>query len=421
MIAALFLIGFYSLAVLLAAFFAGYETGFVSCNPIRVRHLAEREGQPNARRLLVYLDHPDQLLTVVLLGTNLALMMGTITITRYFGNGYWATLVATPTFLIFAEILPKSIFRIHPTRLSLRLLPGIRFFEALLAPVALPVNWFSRHVLRALQPAGRDDFRFLMRSLEDMRVLVDESADKGTIEPEEQEMIHSVMDLQTRLAKEVMVPRVDIQALPESATRSELVSLLKACGHTRIPVYRDTIDSIIGVVNAFDVLCDTHPERNEIRRFIQDILHVPDTMRLDDVLRVMRDSKQRTAIVTDEYGGTDGLITIEDILEEIFGEIHDEYDKAEPSVRKVGPQDYVVKARTPLEDAAEAMGFPIADDEVETVGGWLTHAAGRIPQKGEVITAGRFRVTVLDGTPRAVTTVRIEVLPEHPSHDAQIP
>ena len=397
-------------SVILNAFFAGYETGFVSCNPIRVRHLAEQENDKNAKRLLRYLDAPERMLTVVLIGTNIALVMGTVAFTRQVGS-LWAVLIATPVFLVFGEILPKSMFRLHPTRMARWFVPIIRLFEVILTPVTMPAHWISQHLLR-LVARGNAAVPVLMRSPEDMRVLVDESADRGAIEPEEKDMIHSVMDLQTQYAKEVMVPRIDIQALPQRASRAELIALFERSGRTRILIYRDSIDEVIGVVNAFDVLRDTQPEDPDIHRFVKDILHVPDTMRLDDVLEIMRDAKQSMAVVTDEYGGTDGLITLEDILEEIFGEIRDEYDKEDPPIRTVGPNEYVIEARTPLEDVSDAIGSEISDEEVETLGGWVMRAAGRIPARGEVIVQGPFRVTILAGSPNGISSVRLELLPK---------
>lgn len=415
MTSGLLFLGLFLLGLILTGFFAGYETGFVSCNPIRVRHRAEKENDPNAMRLLAYLNEPDRLLTTVLLGTNLSMVMGTMAITEFLGSSWLSMAIATPVILVFAEVMPKSIFRAHPTRLALWLLPVIRRFDVLLSPVAAPITWVSRRLLGTPHGQKPDTIRILMRSPEDMRVLVDESAFRGTLEEEEKEMIHSVMDLQTRLAKEVMVPRIDIEALPHTATRKELVALLKESGFTRIPVYRDSIDEIVGVINGFDVLRDPAPENPDITRFVKTVLHVHDTMTLDEVLKELRDKRQAVAIVTDEYGGTYGLITIEDILEEIFGEIHDEHDHEEPPIRQVGPNDFLVNARTPLEDASEALGVTIADEEVETVGGWVMHITGRVPQKGEVIVHDRFRITILDGRPNCVSSIRLEVRPEPPA------
>jgi CBS domain containing-hemolysin-like protein len=398
------------LGVALNAFFAGYETGFVASNPIRVRHRAEKENDAAAKTLLNYMESPDRMITLVLIGTNLALVMGTIAITRQIGP-QWATIVCTPLFLIFGEVVPKSMFRTHPTRLALSFLPVIRFFDVVLAPLVLPVTWLSSGFLRLVGDEQRD-IRKIMTSLEDVRTLVDEGAYYGTIEPEEQEMIHSVMDLQSRHASEVMVPRIQIQALPESADRADLLAMLEETGRTRIPIFRGTLDEIIGVINAFDVLTDRTPENPDIRRFMKPIMHVPDSLRLDDLLKAMRDEKQQMAVVIDEYGGTDGLIAIEDILEEIFGDIQDEYDREEKPIRKVGPKAFVIDCRMSLEDAVDYMHADIQDEEVDTVGGWIMHSIGRIPAKGEVIEFGQYRVTVLNGGASFISSVRLEIRSE---------
>lgn len=403
-------------SVVVTGFFAGYETGFVSANLIRIRHLAEKERKSDALRLTAHYENPARLITMLLVGTNLSLVIGATALTRALGAPL-ATVIAAPCFLIFAEIVPKSIFRHFPTRLVLPLFPVVRFFEGVLAPITIPVAWVSQRFLNLLDKEGRD-MRMFITSPEDMRVLVDESHDQGTLDPEEHEMIHSVMDLQTRCAREIMVPRIHIQALQETATRRALTALFVESGRTRLPIYAESIDHIIGVVNAFDIIKDANPEREDIQRFIKPILHVPDSMKLDDALKAMRDAKQSMAIVADEHGGTDGLITVEDILEEIFGEIHDEYDVLTTQVKKVGPRAYVVDAQTELEEVAEAIDMGIEDSEVETVGGWVNHLAGHIPVKGEVITSGPFRITVLDGTASHVSTIRLElVVPEKTDHE----
>lgn len=410
------------LALVLQALFAGYETGFVSANPIRVRHLAEEEDSPKAKCLLRHLERPDQMLTTLLIGTNLMVVICTLVVSREVENlssGEYArfiddvvsSVIVAPLMLVFAEIVPKSIFRTHPTRLSLAFLPVIRFTYTLMAPVAAPVAWLTRGLLRAFGGEGQH-MSALMSSLEDVRVLVDEGVDHGTIKREEQEMIHSVIDLQTTTVKEIMVPRIAIQAVPDVATRDELETLFVDSGHTRLPVYHETVDKIVGVINAYSLLVDPEPQREDIERFIKEVLHVPDTMKVGDLFRLMKHTKQHLAVVTDEYGGTDGLLTIEDILEEIFGEIQDEYDHEERRIHKVGPNAYTVDARVPLEEVSQAIGAEIKDDEVETVGGWLMHVAGHIPVQGEVIEHERFRVTVLVGAPSCISRVRIDIVPE---------
>ena len=339
----------------------------------------------------------------------MSLVMGTIALTREVGP-LWSTIVATPLFLIFGEVLPKSAFRLHPTRLTLGLLPLVRFFDLLLAPIVIPVSWLSGRLV-AMVEGEKIAVESTMNTLEDMRVLVNESADRGTIEEDEKAMIHSVIDLQSRFAKEVMVPRINIVSLPETASRSELIATLIESGYTRLPVYRDSVDRIIGVVNAFDVLRTKAPSDN-LSDYMRDILHVPDTMKLDDLLERMREVGSTIAVVTDEHGGTDGIVTQEDILEEVFGEFHDEYDKAETSIREVSPGAFVVDAHMELAMAGERMGVLLEDDEVETVGGWVMRLVGCIPATGEVIQHETFTITVLEASANSVSRLRIEINPE---------
>lgn len=395
------------LGIALSAFFAGYQTGFAGVNRIRIRHMADEEKNRRAQRLNAYLKRPARMMALVLVGTNLALVAGTMALTIEAGP-LWSMAIATPLFLMFGEVAPKSIFRIHPTRLALQLLPVMRFFDVVLAPVVLPFTWFSGRLDR-LAEGLREGEAVIMSTAEDMRVLVDEGADRGAIMEEEKEMIHSVMDLQSRQVREIMVPRINIVALPETAGRAELIAKLVESGYTRLPIYRDSIDNVVGVINAFDVLRAKHHDDDSIADFVRDILHVPDSMKLDDLLEKMRETGQPIAVVTDEYGGTDGLITQEDVLEEIFGEFHDEYDKAETRIREISPGAYVIDAQLELAVAAEKMGTEISDTEVETVGGWVTHTVGRIPLIGEVINHPPFRITILEGKANRITRVRVDI------------
>ncbi len=400
--------------VVLQGLFAGYEIGFVSSNPIRVRYLADEENNPRARRLLQHLEQPDQMLTLLLFGNNVCLIIGAIALTRALGGGpaaeAAATVIATALFLVFSEVIPKSVFRIHPTQLSLALFPVIQFFYVLFTPVSKPVALFTRLLLRGVG-RDRDQISPFMATLEDVRVLVDESADHGAIEREEQRMIHSIMDLQETQAKEIMTPRIDIQALPATAGRDDLIALFESSGRTRIPIYGESIDHVMGVINVYDVMLDPETENQDIDRYLREVMHVPDTMCIDALMTALRKAQQHMAIITDEYGGTYGLVTLEDILEEIFGEIQDEHDSEEHPIHQVGPRAFVVDARMPLNEVSQAIGMEIEDVQVETIGGWLMHVAGRIPAQGEVIRHGRFRVTVLEGALNTIARVRIDIQP----------
>jgi putative hemolysin len=404
-------------SMLVQALFAGYETGFISTNSIRIRHIAESEDSSRARSLLRHRDEPGKMITTLLIGTSLAIVAGPIALINEFQefnippqyHEALATVIVTPLFLVFSEIVPKSIFRLHPNRLSLALLPVIKVFYVVLYPLTWPISTTTTLLLRAA--GGREkNISPLMSTLEDVRVLVDESAEHGAIQEEEQRMIHSVIDLGTKQAKEIMTPRINIDAVPDSATRDELIDLFEKSGRTRAPVYHESIDEIVGVVNAYDLLMDLNRESQDISRFIRPLIHVPDTMKVDDLLRHMKLKKQHMAIVTDEYGGTDGLITIEDVLEEIFGEIQDEHDREQSPIHQIGPRAYKVDARASLSEVSDKVGLPLLDDEVDTVGGWVMRIAGRIPSQGEVIEVEGFRVTILEGGTNHVSSIRLELL-----------
>jgi putative hemolysin len=411
MTTALIMIGLFVLGIVLNGLFAGYETGFISADRIRIRYLAEEEKEPKAIRLLGEMEKPEKMLTVVLIGTNVSLIFGVFALTNVVTNDFLATLIATPLFLIFAEIVPKSVFRRHPSSLSLALLPTIRFCGLVLSPIILPML-FALRAMRWLTGRKTESLAPVLSTEEDLRHLIDESAARGSIEPDEQEMIHSVMDLAEVHAKEIMVPRIDVQAVASETTREELVKMFQESGRTRIPVYEGSLDNVLGVVNVFDVLLDADADNPEITRFAKPVLHVPDTKPLDELLKELKQQTQHVAIVTDEYGGTDGLITLEDVLEEIFGEIRDEHDREEALVHQVGPNSYVVDARVSLEDLSTAIGVTIEDEEVETLGGWVMRQAGRIPLQGEKLKHGGFRVTVLEGRMNQLIKCRLDVLPE---------
>lgn len=408
-------IAVFVLSIVLQGLFAGYETGFMSSSVIRMRHLAEDRKLYRAARMLRYMHHPDRMTTMLLIGTTVTLVAGTLALTHLFegipGREAVVLLAATPVFMIFSEFIPKTIFRTHPNRLILTFLPVIELFYWLAAVAVYPIASLTRLALRVIGHS-HDYLSPFLSSLDDVRDLIDESADQGQIEPDEQRMIHSVIDLQHTRASEVMVPRIDIQALPESTTRKELLDLFNDSGRTRIPIYQDTIDTIVGVVNAYDVLVDESPGDASIQRFVRDVMHVPDSIEIDELFKEMKAAKQRMAIVVDEYGGTDGLITIEDILEEIFGEIQDESDREQRQIYQVAPRAYVVDARMALDDVSVFIGVELSDNDVDTIGGWVLHQAGRIPSQGEVVTAPGFRVTVLDGDSTRVTKIRLEIVKE---------
>ena len=423
MTAALALLGVFFIAIVFQALFAGYETGFVSTNTIRIRYLAEEEGNPRARGLLRYIERPEQMLAMLLIGTNIATMAGTMAITQEFNMllgvsaadpaqaasvARWSELLAmvvvTPLLLVFGEILPKSVFRAHPSRLTLALFPVINAFYWMLAPVARPVSWLTQTLFRRRDK--RSYLSPLMSTLEDVRVLVDESAQHGTIDAEEQRMIHAIIDLQNLQAKEIMVPRIDISALPDTTTRSELLATFEATGKTRIPIYHESIDQIIGTVTAHDILLDTHSGNGDIRPFVREIMHVPDTITLGDVFEEMKRKKQHIAIVIDEYGGTDGLITLEDILAEIVGELSPPSPGEPEEIHPQADGSYIIEGSTNLRELNRQLDWELPCDGPKTLNGLITEALESIPESSVCLQIGDYRLEILDAAGNRVSRAR---------------
>jgi CBS domain containing-hemolysin-like protein len=208
-----------------------------------------------------------------------------------------------------------------------------------------------------------------------------------------------------------MVPRINIDALPDTASRAELIDLFQRTGRTRVPIFHENIDTVVGVINVYDLLLEPANDAG-IESLLKEVMHVPDTVSAADLLQLLKKARYHMAIVTDEYGGTDGLITLEDALEEIFGEIQDEHDRAQDLIRQVGPRAYVVQAIMSLEDVSEFIGQKIEDEEVETVGGWVMRNVGRIPAQGEKLKFDGFRVTILEGQSNQINKIRLDVLPD---------
>jgi len=402
-------IGVAGLFVLLQGFFAGYETGVVSANRVRLDHLVEA-GSRTATVYSRLVRRRDRVLTLTLVGTNIALVCATVLTASQIGK-FWTTVFLTPVALIFGEIIAKSIFRRHATRLVLLFVYPMRTLYVALFPVVACATAFANRLLLSLTGKSWQETPALTR--EELRLVFLEGAESGAIEPAEREMIHSVMDLSTTLVKEIMVPRTRMVAVDGRATQRDLVSLFQQSGHSRMPVYDRRIDNIIGIVNVFDVIkggLDDHDDN--IGRFIRPAYYVPDTKRVGELLQELRANRIHMAIVVDEYGGTDGIVTLEDVVEEIFGEIQDEYDAEPASIQRIGENCFLVGAELDLEEANEVLGLELPDEDAETIGGFVLNAVGRIPASGETMEYGNARFTVMEADEHSISKIKVEIAQE---------
>jgi CBS domain containing-hemolysin-like protein len=397
--------GIACLLVMVQALFAGYETGVVSANPIRVNHLAQ-EGSVSARIYSRLVRRRDRLLILTLVGTNIAVVWATILVASRIGH-LRTTLILVPFSLVFGEIIAKSMFRHHATRLVLAFVYPLRVIYFVLFPVVACATALSNRLLMLLTGKSWQDSQALTR--EELRLVFTEGLESGAIEPEEQEMIHSVIELGTTMVKEIMVPRTRMVAVSSDATQSELVELFRKSGYSRMPVFKEHIDSIVGIVNVFDIIKEGLDAQvdGSIEQFMRPAYYVPDTKRVGEVLQELRAKRIHMAIVVDEYGGTDGLVTLEDAMEEIFGEIQDEYDAELPSIAKIEDNVFVADAELDIEEAEKILGLKLPHEDAETMAGFILNIAGKIPAQGETVQYGNVTFTVVEADEHSVSKVRI--------------
>jgi CBS domain containing-hemolysin-like protein len=297
------------------------------------------------------------------------------------------TLLLAAFTIVFGELVPKSLALAHPERTALSLGGVVDLVGRILAPVVSLLTWSTRKISGALGGelvAGRAQI-----STEELRLIVERGGETGALEAEEEQMISAVIELGDRKVHEIMVPRTEMTAISINAAMDEVIDIIIKEGHSRIPVYRKSVDEIIGVLYAKDLLVFLKPgdEKPELRKLLRTPLYVPESMSVDDLLHKIQGRKVHLAIVLDEYGGTAGMVTIEDLLEEIVGEIQDEYDTEEPMTVMLSDSEARVDGRASVDDLGELWDLDLADledaDEYDTVGGLIYHRVGGVPRPGD--------------------------------------
>lgn len=377
------------LLLLLSAFFSGSETALFAANRLNLHHLRER-GSTGARIALRLLEQPARLLSTLLVGNNIVntafAVVATAALVRLWGperGSLYAFAVVTLLLLLFAEITPKSFAAHHANRVALLAAPAVQVLAVVLAPIirvlSLVTNLFARPLGGRVRPDAP------MVTEEEIQILVRMGEEQGVLEQEEREMIHSIFEFGDTVVREIMVPRVDMVAVEADEPVDALLDIVRTHGHSRIPVYDDTVDQIVGLVHVKDLLVDRREGRLEgkVRDYARPAHFVPDTKRLDELFKEMRRKQVHMAIAVDEYGGTAGLVTIEDLLEEIVGPIQDEYDAEEPPIKVLNERVALVDGAVHLEDVNAALGMALPAGEVDSVGGFVTSLLGHVPTQGE--------------------------------------
>lgn len=381
--------------LLLSGFFSSAETALTTVNKIRMRSLAEDGNKRAATVLEVTERHTAKMLSAILIGNNIVNLSASALATSlaYSFGGYMvsiATAVLTVAILVFGEITPKNMATIRSDKISLAYIPVIKAFMIIMTPFIIIINAISRAILFLLRIDPNATHNTMTE--DELRTIVDVSHEDGIIESEEKEMIYNVFNLGEARAKDVMVPRVNVAFAEINSTYHDLIEIFKEEKYTRLPVYEGTTDNVVGTINMKDLLLFEDREHFHIRDILREAYFTYEYKNISELLVEMRDASLNIAIVLDEYGATAGLITLEDILEEIVGEIHDEYDENEEDLfRQINEHEYIIEASVSLDDLNDRLDLDEKDLELESedfdsVGGFIIEHLDRLPEVGDQVT-----------------------------------
>ena len=399
-------------ALILCGIASASETAFTSLSRIKLKNLVE-EGDKKAAEIERMLAQPNTFLSTILIVNSVAVIvassMATVLALRFTTSlgELLSTVVISLVVLIFCEITPKTAAVQNPLRWARALLPLVRGTAWLLHPIVVVLSMITNFLVRML---GGQVKRGPFVTEEELRLLVTVGEEEGVLEEEETEMIHSIFEFADTTVREVMVPRIDMVTLESDATVNNAVDIALEGGFSRIPVFEDTIDNIVGVLYTKDMLKqlrDGH-ENVPIRTLVRAAYYVPETKKLDDLLREIRQRRIHMVIVIDEYGSVAGLVTIEDLVEEIVGDIRDEYDREENLYEKINQYEYIVDAKMSIDEFNELMETELENEDYDTLGGFLYAQLDKIPVPGDTITFDGLTFTVMDTRGRRITKVRVE-------------
>ena len=379
----------------LSAFFSSSETAFTAVSKIKLRQLIDQNVK-GAEKLSEMLENPKKLITAILIGNNLANVAATVLGTTLLSSLFSVinldssfvsvslmTLTLTLLLLIFGEITPKTLAFKNPEKLCLLVIKPMQLILFLFAPFVYLFSLFSRFIGYIF---GMGNEMNQLVTTDEIKSIVKLGEEEGVLEKEEQEMIEGIFDFSDRIVREIMTPRTDAICVNVSHSLEDAIMLINACGHSRVPVYEDKIDNVLGIVYAKDFLKKSR-KNVTIRNLMRKATFVPETKSIIELLKLMKNNKVHIAIIVDEYGGMSGLVTMEDIIEEIFGEISDEYDKDEiPEVIQLSENTYRVDAGINIDDLQDKLNVKLpADEDFDTLGGFILSLTGNLPLKNDIV------------------------------------
>jgi Mg2+/Co2+ transporter CorB len=400
----------------LSAFFSGTETAMTATSRARIHELARR-GDRKARILEKLVSMPERLIGAILLGNNLvnilASALATSLFVKLFGDAgvVYATLVMTALVLVFGEVLPKTYSIINPDKVALAVSPVIKVLVAILAPIVMGVEFIVRHTLRLLgfDMSGTSS---ALSAHDELRGAIHLHHKEGAVVKRDRDMLGGILDLRDLEISDVMVHRTKMHTIDAALPPAEIITDVLASGFTRVPVWKDNIDNIIGILHAKDLLAALQANRGDaeqitISTIIKTPWFVPDTTPVTDQLNAFLRRKAHFSIVVDEYGEVMGLVTLEDILEEIVGQIADEFDTEVSGVKKDPSGAYIIEGTTPVRDLNRQYDWHLPDEEATTIAGLVIHESQMIPETGQAFTFHGFRFEVVDRDRNQITSLKV--------------
>lgn len=379
--------------LILSAYFSATETAFSSANSTRLKTLAEK-GSKKAKLACELLEHYDKLLSTILIGNNIVNILmasiGTVLFVRHYGDAgaTISTIVVTVVVLVFGEISPKSVAKDCAERFAMFSAPILQVFLFVLTPLNFLFSLWKKLLAKVFRLNGESKM-----SQEELLMLVDEVQQDGSIDKNEGELLKNAIDFSEQQAQDILIHRVDLAALPITASKEEVAALFTQTKYSRLLIYQDSIDHILGTVHQKDFYVGCGITEKPLEEIIVPPLFVLENEPISRLLKTLQKAKTHVAVVVDEYGGTCGIVTMEDILEELVGEIWDEHDEIEVFIRKTGANTFLVDSSMDFDEFAAYFQLK-ADSEMTSVSGWVMEQFGRVPESGERITVDSLDVLV---------------------------
>lgn len=401
-------VGLIAFFLLLQALFAGSEIALISCDKAVIKALAD-SGSKRARLVLESFVDIEKFISTTLVGINLSLITSTVILTFYMHNEYgkgselYTILILSPLIVIFGQVVPKAVFQKRRNSIILWAIYPIWFASKVFYPILIIVNVFTKKILNLI---GTTENTFITR---EELINVIEGDKSKPITDKKSRIIKRIFRFSETTADEIMIPLVQVRALDENSTVQQAIATINETGHSRIPIYKERIDNITGVLHSFFIL-GADPE-DQIKKYAQPPFFVPDSKRVDELMDEMKKGKGGMAIVVDEYGGAIGAVTLEDILEEVVGEIEDEYDKGTKLWRKVSDKEYLLNPKVEIETINEdlGLGLPEGDGDYETLSGFLFTKHGSIPIVGDIVRHRNLEFTIQKATSRSIEEVKLKI------------